>query len=284
MTFSIVGVDPRTGDLGIAVQSKFLGVGAYVPWAQAGVGAVATQAHVDVTIGERALALLADGVAPQDCAEPLLVDDELAEHRQFGIVAADGRAAAYTGSECFDHASAITGDGFTAQGNILAGRAVVEALANAFLRDETASLAERLLAALEAGQEAGGDKRGQQSAALFVVRPQGGIGGNHDRMIDLRVDDHPTPIAELRRLYELHRLLFERPDPESALPIDETLARELATLLPTTDTPGEVSAALWRYMAEANLEERWLDEHRIDPVVLDHLRRQAGGTITPRRE
>lgn len=279
MTFSIVGVDPATDDVGIAVQSKFLAVGALVPWAEAGVGAVATQAHADVTIGPRGLQLLREGTSPEECVELLLQGDEGREHRQFGIVAADRRSASFTGAECCDHASSITGQGFAAQGNILAGPDVVQGLAAAFMQDPEASLAERLLRGLEAAQVAGGDRRGLQSAALNVARPNGGYGGNHDRMIDLRADDHPSPIAELRRLYDLHRLYFERPDPASAVAVDEALEHELRSLLPqagvTVDDDSDVSSALWHYMAAANLEERWLGADRKDPVVLDHLRGEA---------
>lgn len=237
MTFSIVGVDPATDDVGIAVQSKFLAVGALVPWAEAGVGAVATQAHADVTIGPRGLQLLREGTSPEDCLKLLLRDDEGREHRQFGIVAADGRSASFSGAECYDHASSTTGEGFAAQGNILDGPDVVEGLAAAFLQDPEASLVEGLLRGLEAGQAAGGDRRGQQSAAVYVARPNGGYGGNHDRMIDLRVDDHPSPIAELRRLYDLYRLYFERPDPASAVAVDEALERELRYHLPQAGIP-----------------------------------------------
>ena len=274
MTYSIVAADPATGTVGVAVQSKFLAVGAIVPWAAADAGAVATQALADVTIGPRGLALLRQGRAPSDVVEAVLADDPLREQRQFGLVSAGGLSASFTGSECFDHASSIVGNGFAAQGNILAGRAVVEGLAAGF--DETAGqpLADRLLRALERAQAAGGDRRGQQSAAVLVVREGGGYGGNHDRMVDLRSDDHEAPIGELRRLLALHRLYFDRPDPASALPIEGGLRAELQGTLVRHgfDPDANFGQALFGYIGRENLEERWLGEHRLDPVVLDYMR------------
>ena len=276
MTYSIVAADPANGDVGVAMQSKFPAVGAIVPWASATVGAVATQATADVTIGPRGLALLRNGVAPAACVEQLLVGDAQREHRQFGLVTPDGRAASFTGAECIDHASSIVGDGFAAQGNLLAGRAVVEGLAAGFRSTEGQPLGERLLTALERAQEAGGDRRGQQSAALLVVREGGGYGGNHDRMIDLRTDDHPTPIAELRRLLALHRLLFDRPDPAVALPVEGALRDELAAVLARRGYHPEAGFgdALLSYFNWENLEERWLDEDRLDPAVLTFIRQR----------
>jgi uncharacterized Ntn-hydrolase superfamily protein len=278
VTYSIVAADPAAGDVGVAVQSKFLAVGAIVPWAAADVGAVATQALADVTIGPRGLALLRDGTSPADCVEALLAGDSLREQRQFGLVAADGRAASFTGGECFDHASSIVGDGFAAQGNILAGRAVVEGLAGGFGETAGQPLADRLLHALELAQEGGGDRRGQESAALLVVRRGGGYGGNHDRMLDLRADDHPTPIAELRRLLALHRLYFDRPDPADALAIDSALRDELTAVLVRRgfDPHAGFREALFGYFGWENLEERWLDEDRLDPAVLAYIREHEG--------
>lgn len=278
MTYSIVAADPAAGDVGVAVQSKFLAVGAIVTWAAADAGAVATQALADVTIGPRGLALLRQGVSPADCVDRLLVGDGLRDQRQFGLVAPDGRAASFTGTECFDHASSLVGEGFAAQGNILAGRAVVEGLAAGFRASVGQPLAERLLAALERAQEAGGDRRGQESAALLVVREGGGYGGNHDRMLDLRTDDHATPIAELRRLLGLHRLYFDRPDPADALPIEGDLRDELRAVLVRRGFEPDAgwSEALFAYFGWENLEERWLDEHRLDPAVLAYIREHEG--------
>ncbi len=275
MTFSIVAADPAAGELGIAVQSKFLAVGALVPFAEAGVGAVATQAFVDVSIGPRGLDLLRQGSPPGDCIDALLAEDELREQRQFGIVSADGRAASFTGSECFDHASSITGACYAAQGNLLAGRPVVEGLVTGFLAHPDKTLAERLLPALELAQEAGGDRRGQQSAAILVVRPHGGYGGNHDKMLDLRVDDHQDPITELRRLFQLHTFYFQRPDPSTAVVIDDVLRAELSGILASRglDAAADFDRAVFDYLGWENLEERWVGTGRIDPVVLEHLRK-----------
>ena len=204
-TFSICAVDRDAGDVGCAVQSKYFSVGSVVPWAKAGVGAVATQAAGVAVYGPRALALLEEGIAPDEALARVLADDAGRETRQLGVVAADGRAAAHTGSECLTWAGHRVGDGYAVQGNILAGQAVVTEMERAFL--ETAgSLAERLVASLEAGQAAGGDSRGQQSAAIVVER----VGGSQqsregiDRVCELRIEDHPEPIAELRRLLGIH--------------------------------------------------------------------------------
>lgn len=201
-TFSIAAYDPGTGDLGVAVQSKFFAVGSVVPFAVAGVGAVATQAQGNTSYGPRGLAMLEQGMSPDDVLAALLADDEDREHRQVGVVAADGRAAAFTGSECMDWAGHRVGADYTVQGNILVSEETVAAMARAF--EETDDiLAERLMRAIEAGQAAGGDSRGMQSAAILVVRKEGGYGGFNDRYCDLRVDDHEEPIAELRRLVDM---------------------------------------------------------------------------------
>jgi len=198
-TFSIVAVDPKTGDLGVAVASKVLAVGAIVPYAQGGVGAIATQAFANTTYGPKGLALLRKGLTPKQVLQRLLAEDKDREHRQVGIVDAKGRAAAFTGKKCLPWAGHIIGKGYTVQGNILSSEQVVRAMAEAF-ESAQGELAERLMAALEAGDNAGGDARGKQSAALLVVRKGGGYAGFDDRYIDLRVDDHPEPIKELQRL------------------------------------------------------------------------------------
>ena len=206
-TFSIVAFEPETKALGVAVQSKFLAVGAIVPWARAGVGAVATQAMANFNYGPRGLDLMSRGKTAEETVEALISSDDEREHRQLGVVDARGRAATFTGSECFEWAGGVAGEHYAAQGNILVGRDTVEAMAKTF--EATAGdLAGRLLAALDAGQAAGGDSRGKQSAALLVVKEGGGYGGNNDRLMDLRVDDHPEPIRELIRIRELHTLYF----------------------------------------------------------------------------
>ncbi|BDG62093.1 DUF1028 domain-containing protein [Caldinitratiruptor microaerophilus] len=210
-TFSIVARDPATGELGVAVQSRFLAVGAVVPWARAGVGAVATQARANVRFGPEGLGLLAQGLAAAEVLNRLIQADPERDHRQVAIVDARGTAAAWTGPGCLPWAGHHVGDSYACQGNILAGPDVVPAMARAF-ESAGGHLADRLLAALEAGQAAGGDSRGMQAAALLVVRENGGYLGG-DRLVDLRVDDHPQPIAELRRLLELSRQTFLTPTP-----------------------------------------------------------------------
>src|SRR6184192_3669624 len=226
-TFSIVGFDPKTKDLGVAVESKFVAVGAVVPFAAARVGAVATQAYANTAYGRDALAMLKRGVAPKDVVKRLVTGDKEAVQRQVGVVDARGRAASYTGTECFSWAGHVVGRNFAAQGNILASEEVLKALARAFEVTQ-GDLPVRLLAALSAGQRAGGDKRGQQSAALLVVRQAGGYGGFNDRWIDIRVDDHPAPIEELIRIFNVYDLtLLDREDPKDVLPLNADVVREL---------------------------------------------------------
>lgn len=279
-TFSIAARDPQNGDLGVAVASKFLAVGSVVAWAQAGIGAVATQALANVGFGPRGLALMADGNSAQAALDALLAEDEGRDHRQAGFVDAQGNAAAFTGSACFDWAGQIIGEGFTVQGNILAGPQVAEAIAAAF-RASTGELAERLLAALDAGGQAGGDRRGRQSAALYVARANGSYGGYTDRYIDLRVDDHPDPVPELARLLKLHRFYLTPPDPAALITIDESVARELQELLARAGYyTGAISgvyddatrSALEAYGGVENLEERLVSQTQIDPLVLDFMR------------
>lgn len=217
-TFSIVAIDPETGDLGVAVQSKFFGVGAVVPWAKADVGAIATQAFANTTYGPEGLALLDDGISAEDAVARLTADDRGRDRRQVGMVDARGQAAAFTGKRCMDWAGHHVGDGFCCQGNILAGKGVVAAMAKAFEASD-ADLPERLVAALAAGQRAGGDKRGRQSAALLVVRRAGGYAHWNDRWVDIHVEDHKTPIKELGRLLALWRATM----PPARLP--EVLSR-----------------------------------------------------------
>jgi len=215
-TFSIVGFDPDTGDLGIAVQSRFFAVGAVVPWARAGVGAVATQSFANTAFGPDGLELLASGETAESTLAQLLGDDPGKELRQLGIVDAQGQAATFTGESCLSWAGGRTGAHFAAEGNILAGPAVVNAMADTFETTD-GDLGGRLLAALAAGQAAGGDARGRQSAALVVVREGGGYGGHNDRYIDLRVDDNAAPIRELRRLFRMRLAQIEADNAARAL-------------------------------------------------------------------
>src|SRR5437868_166769 len=207
-TYSIVGCDLEARQWGVAVQSKFLAVGAVVPWAEPEVGAVATQAYANPRYGPDGLALLRDGLSAEEAVERLTAADEGRAERQVGIVDGQGRAATYTGSECLDWAGGHAGAGYAAQGNILVGEETVAALAKTFEANAGLALAQRLLECLTAAQAAGGDRRGQQSASLLVVQRDGGYAGLSDVLIDLNVDDHERPIQELRRIYGLHQRLY----------------------------------------------------------------------------
>jgi len=277
-TFSVAAVDRHTGDVGVAVQSKFLSVGAMVPWVRAGVGAVATQAFCNTSFGPQGLDLLASGSSPDDVTVALVRDDTGRDDRQFGLVDMRGRAATYTGAACIGYAGGITGDGFAAQGNCLASAAVVDALATVFASSR-GHLADRLVAALRAAQAEGGDKRGQQSAALIIERPGGGYAGFNARAVDLRVDDHATPIEELARLLEMHKLYFFAAQAHEIVPIDEPLGREIASELRRVgaldlDGPYDerVHRALVTFMHVENLENRVRDDGTIDAQTLNYLR------------
>jgi uncharacterized Ntn-hydrolase superfamily protein len=279
MTFSIVARDPETGDLGGAVQSRFLSVGGVVLHGRAGTGMVATQAWANVSYGPRGLALLEAGATARQALDALLGSDDQPGQRQAAIVDAAGRVAAHTGGECPDWAGHRTGDGFSCQGNILVSGATVEAMAAAMRERAGLGLPERLVAALDAGQAAGGDARGQQSAALLVVREGGGYGGRSDRHVDLRVDDHATPIAELGRLLALHRRYFRRPRDDELVELAGPLAAEVADHLARRGggpvDPGD-AAALWAalegWAGLENLEERLVKQGWIDPTTLQALR------------
>ena len=234
-TFSIVAFDPKTKDLGVAVESRFVAVGAVVPWAQAGVGAVATQSFANTAYGPKAMPLLRKGLHPRDVVKQLTSKDRMAAQRQVGVVDARGRAASFTGDECFAWAGHVVGRNYACQGNILAGEAVVKGMARAFESTE-GDLPVRLLAALHAGQKAGGDKRGQQSAALLVVRERGGYGGMNDRWIDLRVEDHPAPIDELTRVFNIYDVtLLNRENPDDVVVLTPSVVRELQQGLTALD-------------------------------------------------
>jgi uncharacterized Ntn-hydrolase superfamily protein len=273
-TYSIVACDLEAHEWGVAVQSKFLAVGAGVPAAAPEVGALATQAWANMRYGPDGIALLREGLSAEKVVQRLIDADQGRDHRQLGVVDAAGRAATYTGSECLDWAGGIAGDGYAAQGNILVSEETVTALARTFEETAGRPLAVRLLEALAAAQAAGGDRRGQQSAALLVVRKDGGYMGTSDAVADLRVDDHPQPIEELRRIYEMHDLLFGETPREEWLEVDEQLAAELRERL---DGLGYAAKPLPEAFADwagtENLEERIDGVDRIDPVVLAELRR-----------
>ncbi len=279
MTFSIVAADPDAGDWGIAVASRFPCVGAVVPWARAGVGAVATQSWANTALGPEGLRLMGDGMPAEEALQRLLDEDEGREDRQVGFVDGAGRAATFTGSRCMTWAGGATGPGFAAQGNILAGEAVVSELVRVFSETE-GDLCDRLLASLLAGDAAGGDRRGRQSAALLVVREAGGYEGRNDRYIDLRVDDHSDAPHELARLFEVwDTTMLIRNDP--LLPADprlvEDLQRRLAALGRFAGEPSgaydeATRTALAGWAGEHNLEGRLRDDEQISNLLVMEIR------------
>lgn len=280
-TFSIVGFDPETKEWGIAVQSKFIACAAVVSWARAGAGAVATQAHANTGYGPRGLELMAEGKSAQEALDLLLADDPEREQRQVGLVDSKGNAATFTGSDCFDWAGGICGRHFAAQGNILVGEDTVAAMADTYTNSQ-GPLAERLLAALDAGQAAGGDSRGRQAAGLLVVREKGGYGGFNDRAIDLRVDEHPDPIKELIRIYRLHNLYFGKPLAGDVIDVDPELRRQIASYLRTLGYLGDegekgLEEALTSFMQTENFEERQQPAGKIDKAVLEFMASKARG-------
>jgi uncharacterized Ntn-hydrolase superfamily protein len=268
MTFSIVA---RDGDAyGVAVASKFLAVGAYVPAARAAAGALATQAAANLAYKAAGLALLADGTPAADVVAALTGPDAERAHRQVGVVDRAGGSASFTGESCIPWVGHRTGPGYAVQGNCLTGPEVVEAAEAAF-RDGTGTLTRRLLAALAAGDGAGGDKRGRQSAALYVVAPGAGYGGGDDVLHDLRVDDHPAPVPELFRLLDLHDLYFGKPDPATLIPWAD-VAAEVVGHLDRLGYAGDGAYEAW--LGTENYEERHVPGS-IDPLVLDRLRAQV---------
>lgn len=280
MTFSIVARSADGGSFGVAVASKFLAVGAAVPAAEAEVGALATQSYANLAYRSQGLALLRTGVSAAGVAAGLTAADDGRETRQLGVVGPAGDGATFTGRECHDWAGGVSGDGYAIQGNILTGPEVVRDMERAFL-DAAGEprLARRLLAALSAGDKAGGDRRGRQSAALLVVAKGMGYGGTSDVVADLRVDDHTDPVGELGRLLDLHTLYFDKADPADLLPLDGDLAAEVRSLLEARGHqvgPGAagLDAALADWAGIENLEERMVPG-RIDPLVLAQLRRDT---------
>jgi uncharacterized Ntn-hydrolase superfamily protein len=271
-TYSIAACDLDAGQWGVATQSKFLAVGSVVPWAEPGTGAVATQAYANPRYGPDGLALLRDGASAEETVQKLTKADEGREHRQLGVVDARGGSASFTGGKCFDWAGGQTGPCFAAQGNILVGEETVAALATTFAATAGRPLAQRLLECLAAAQAAGGDRRGQQSAALLVVERDGGYAAMSDVLIDLRVDDHEQPIAELARLHDSHELLFGKTPRDEWLDVDAGLGAELSERLGRLGYDGDLAGALDAWAGTENLEERVDGAERIDPVVLKELR------------
>jgi uncharacterized Ntn-hydrolase superfamily protein len=285
-TFSIVAYDPQHEEWGVAVQSKFLACAAVVSWARAGAGAVATQSFANVAYGLDGLDMMAGGLSAAETIAALTTADEQRGLRQVGMVDKNGRAASYTGDGCYAWAGHVVGEGFACQGNILIP-GTVEAMAAAFeeARRGPGELADWLVGALAAGQAAGGDSRGRQAAGVLVVRANGGYGGNNDRYLDLRVDDHPEPIDKLAELVAMHHIFFGEVDPADLVPLAGVAAELQALVRRTGHYDGPVSGefdeatrkALRALVGRENLEERWDGTGDvIDRVVVDYLIKRFG--------
>ncbi len=292
MTFSIVARDPHTGDLGVAVQSKFIGVGPIVPWAKADVGAIATQAFANTSFGFDGLKLLEQGLTATEVLNQLLKEDPEKESRQLGIIDAQGNVASFTGKECFAWAGHRTGAHYAVQGNILKGKDTVDAIADAF-EHTTGDLPTKLLAALAAADHPDrGDARGQQSAALLVVRKKGGYGEYTDRWIDIRVDEHPTPIKELQRIFQIYDMTFlTREDPANILTIEGDYARNIKGVLRDLNylpETSDISSPFWSekenealeaWVGINNFENKWRADGKIWKSIYEYMLREKG---TPR--
>src|SRR5579862_6044914 len=252
-TYSIAACDLEAKRWGVAVQSKFLSVGSVVPWAEPEVGAIATQAYANPRYGPDGLALLREGLSAAEVVERLTSADDGRDHRQLGVVDGTGGSQSFTGDECMDWAGGIAGPCFAAQGNILVSEATVRAIADTFTSTPGRPLAERLIECLAAAQAAGGDRRGQQSAALLVVERDGGYAQLSDTLVDLRVDDHAEPVPELARLYRMHRALFGVTPREEWLDVDDELAAELRHRLDRLGYDDELAAAFARWAGTENL-------------------------------
>ena len=270
-TYSIAACDLDASQWGVATQSKFLAVGSVVPWAEPQVGAIATQAYANPRYGPEGLGLLREGLSAEEVVERLTAADEGRDQRQLGVVDREGRSASFTGAECLEWAGGRTGPCYAAQGNILVSAATVDAIAETF-ESSKGTLAERLLDCLDAAQVAGGDRRGQQSAALLVVEQDGGYAKLSDTVVELRVEDHERPLEELRRFYRLHEALFGETPRDKWLTVDDALANELRERLGKLGYDGGLEDAFNRWAGNANLEERVDGVAEIDPVVLHELR------------
>ena len=274
-TYSIAACDLERAEWGVAVQSKFLAVGALCAWAEPGIGAIATQAWVNPRFGPEGLRLLRDGLSARQTVERLVTEDSGRERRQLGVVDDSGGAYAYTGAKCAGWAGSRAGPDYAVQGNILVSDATVDAMAAAFVSTVRRPLAERLLESLKAGQAAGGDRRGQQAARLYVVKRGAGYGGG-DVLVDLRVDDHREPITELERLFALHQLYFGKTPAHEWLTVDDGLRAELHRRLSALGyTSGDLAHDLEAWAGVENLEERVQGVDSLDPVVLAQLRQAS---------
>jgi len=270
-TYSIAACDLEASQWGVATQSKFLAVGSVVPWAEPQVGAIATQAYANPRYGPEGLNLLREGLSAEEVVERLTAADEGRDQRQLGVVDREGRSASFTGAECLEWAGGRTGLCYAAQGNILVSAETVDAIAETF-ESSKGTLAERLLDCLDAAQAAGGDRRGQQSAALLVVEQDGGYANLSDTVVELRIEDHERPLEELRRLHRLHEALFGETPRDEWLTVDDALANELRERLAKLGYDGELEDAFNQWAGNANLEERVDGVGEIDPVVLRELR------------
>lgn len=279
MTFSIVACDLEEQAWGVAVASKFPAVGAVVPWVQAQAGAVATQSFANTSFGPQGLALMAEGRSAEETLERLLEDDPEKELRQVGLVDAKGGSATFSGTSCFSWAGGVAGSGYAIQGNILASENVVPAMERAFLQT-AGKLPERLHAALLAGDRAGGDKRGRQSAAIYVAKPKAGYGGYLDRWLDYRVDDHEDPVPRLGELLEMHDLYFGKSPETDRLPVEGEVLQQITLILTRTGylkNGREFNAAFSELIGNENFEERADPEGKwIDAPVLSYLTRKFG--------
>jgi uncharacterized Ntn-hydrolase superfamily protein len=274
-TYSIAACDLEAGQWGVATQSKFLGVGSVVPWAEPQVGAIATQAWANPRYGPDGLALLREGLSAEEVVERLASADEGRDHRQLGVVDGKGGSATFSGAECMDWVGGRTGPCYAAQGNILVSAATVDAIAGTFETTSGRPLVERLLDCLDAAQAAGGDRRGQQSAALLVVERDGGYAGLSDSVVDLRVDEHERPLEELRRIYVMHQAIFGETPRAEWLEVDDALGQELRERLGRLGYDGELAESYFAWAGKENLEERVDGVDRVDPVVIEELRRQS---------
>lgn len=289
-TYSIVACDLAEKAWGVAVASKFLAAGAVVSWAKANAGAVATQALAKIPFGPEGLALMESGLSAQQTLEKLLAGDPGQAHRQVGMVDKNGGVAAHTGSDCNGWAGHKIGKGYTCQGNILMGGNTLEAMAEAFETTD-GELADRLVAALLAGDTVGGDSRGKQAAAVYVVKPNGGYGGDNEYYLNLRVDDDPDPVNRLASLLKLHHFFFGASKAEDLLPVDTKTATEIQNVLKQLgyyqggingQWDDSTRAAFWSFCGVENLEERWSpDKHPelLDRVVLEFIRERFGSLL-----
>jgi uncharacterized Ntn-hydrolase superfamily protein len=284
-TFSIVAADEQESALGVAVASKFLAVGSVVPWAKAGVGAIATQSYANTRFGPLGLAMMESGLSAEETLQGLLSSDSGSDHRQVGIVDGKGESATYTGKSCYSWAGGLTGRGFAVQGNILTGEQVVEAMAEEFLKS-SGNLIWRLYRALGAGEKAGGDRRGRQSAAILVVKPAGGYGGFNDRWVDLRVDDHENPIARLGEILELHDLYFGRSNDSERLKLQSSPLEKIQKIMRklgyyqgsiSGEYDPETRLALEAFIGNENFEDRTdFISGTIDKPVYDYILKRFG--------